>query len=221
MKSRAAGGPAGRHLTPLEVVEVLESTASPDRVAHTATCDRCAADVEEMRELARLAASVDVPEPPAFFWNQFSARVRAAVAEEPRRQGFFGWRGWSRPAVALPAVLLVCIATFMALSLHRSVDVDVPSSSARATDTGVALQRHEGEPRAPDVFGDMENGEAWALVRSLAEDLDHDEMEGQGVSARPGAAEHLTLELSAAERIELARLLEEQMKERPRPGSAS
>ena len=71
------------------------------------------------------------------------------------------------------------------------------------------------------MFAEIDSDEAWALVHALAEDLDHDEMEGEGVSARPGAANRLTSELTAAERIELARLLEEQLKGRTIPDSAS
>ena len=61
---------------------------------------------------------------------------------------------------------------------------------------------------------DIEEDEAWAVVRTLAEDLDDDEMDVEGVSARPGSADRLTLGLSEPERIELARLLEEQLKGR-------
>ena len=65
-----------------------------------------------------------------------------------------------------------------------------------------------------DVFADIDQDEAWAVVRSLAEDLDRDEMGQEGVSARPGSTEHLTLGLSDPERVELARLIEEQLKGR-------
>ena len=59
---------------------------------------------------------------------------------------------------------------------------------------------------------DLEADEAWALVRALAEDMDEEQMDDEGVSAGAGAAERLTQRLTDAERIELARLLQEQLR---------
>ena len=59
---------------------------------------------------------------------------------------------------------------------------------------------------------DFESDEAWALVRALAEDLDDEQMNDEGVSAGSGAAERMTLQLTEAERVELARLLQEELR---------
>ena len=59
---------------------------------------------------------------------------------------------------------------------------------------------------------DFESDEAWALVQALAEDLDDEQMNDEGVSAGSGAAERMTLQLTEAERVELARLLQEQLR---------
>ena len=71
-----------------------------------------------------------------------------------------------------------------------------PRNPGTSEPAAVALRTQDDGDAGEDVFAEIENDEAWALVRTLAEDLDHDEMEGEGVSARPGAADHLTSELS-------------------------
>ena len=96
-----------------------------------------------------------------------------------------------------------------------------PRPAPSTPSTAAALQVQNDGDAGEDVFAEIETDEAWALVRALAEDLDHDEMAGEGLSPRPGAANHLTSELTAAERNELARLLEEQLKGRTIPDPAS
>jgi hypothetical protein len=59
---------------------------------------------------------------------------------------------------------------------------------------------------------DIETDEAWAVVRTAAEGLEWDEAHAVGISARPGSAEGVALELSAEERAELARLIGTEMK---------
>jgi hypothetical protein len=65
---------------------------------------------------------------------------------------------------------------------------------------------------AGEDMPDLDSDEAWALVRSLAADLDEDQMDAEGVAPGAGAAERLTQQLTEAERIELARLLQEQLR---------
>jgi hypothetical protein len=125
------------------------------------------------------------------------------------------WRRWSRPAAAIAAAVVIAgiIVSVTGLWPWSSINSEPPAA--------VALQIQDDGDAGEDVFAEIDSDEAWALVRALAEDLDHDEMEGEGVFARPGAANYLTSELSAAERIELARLLEEQLKGRTIPDSSS
>ena len=197
---------AGPHLTGHELVDALDGTVDPRRLAHAATCPTCSELVEELRAIAGDVAAVDVPEPPAFFWNQLSARVRAAVAEEQLPDPWsLAWRRWGRPALAIAAAVVI-VGTIVSLTGLW------PSSSGTSAPPAVAPQTQDDLEPDENVFAQIDYDEAWALVRTLAEDLDHDEMEGEGVSARPGAADHLASELSAAERIELARLLQEQLK---------
>ena len=208
-------GPAGPHLGGHELVDALEGTLDARRLAHASSCAACTAQLDELRAVASEAAAVDVPEPPAFFWNQLSARVRASIAEEPLPGPWsMAWRRWSRPAIAIvaAAVIVGTVASLTGLW---------PQTSSTSRPPAVVLQTQDDDEAGEDVFAEIDSDEAWALVRTLAEDLDHEQMEGEGVSARPGAANRLTSELTAAERIELARLLEEQLKGRTVPDSAS
>jgi len=198
----------GRHLAEQELVDALDGTLGDVRTAHVAACPACAAQVEELRAIAARAASLDVPEPPPFFWNQLSARVRAAVAEEaaagPRKRS---WPQWLRPAIvsAAAAILIVLVSALAGVWPRHTPEGVAPT---------VAMHPANETELRDDGLADIEEDEAWAVVRTLAEDLDHEEMDVEGVSARPGSAEHLTLGLSEPERLELARLLEEQLKGR-------
>jgi hypothetical protein len=49
-------------------------------------------------------------------------------------------------------------------------------------------------------------------VRAAAEDIAWEDVQEAGISAVPGSAEGVALELSADERLELARLLDHEMK---------
>jgi hypothetical protein len=137
------------------------------------------------------------------------------VAEEQRPGRWaLAWRRWGRPALAIAAAVVIAGTIASLTGLWPS------SSGTSAPPPAVALQTQDDPEPDEDVFAQIDSDEAWALVRTLAEDLDHDEIEGEGVSARPGVADHLASELSAAERIELARLLQEQLKSQS-PDSAS
>jgi hypothetical protein len=199
------------HLAEHELVDALEGTLVDLRAAHLAACPVCAATVDDLRAIAARASSVEVPEPPGFFWNQLSARVSSAVAEDslatPRPVVWLRW-----PAFAIAAVILLAIgSTFTGVWPRRAAQGGLPPVATQASD---ADELREDE-------ADIEHDEAWAVVRTLAEDLDHEQMDVEGVSAPPGSADHLTLGLSDPERRELARLLAEQLKGRTVPETVS
>ena len=161
----------GRHLAEQELVDALDGTLVEVRAAHVASCPACAARVEDLRAIAARAAGVDVPEPPPFFWNQLSARVRAEVAEEAAaRPRVLSWPQWLRPAIASAgaAVLIVLVSPLAGVWPRSAPDPVAPTAAMRTAD--------ETELR-DDGLVDIEEDEAWAVVRILAEDLDHDEMD--------------------------------------------
>jgi hypothetical protein len=65
---------------------------------------------------------------------------------------------------------------------------------------------------APEHDDDPEQDAAWAVVRTAAVDLDYDAALEAGISPSPGAAETAAMQLSVAERAELARLIQEEIK---------
>jgi hypothetical protein len=207
----------GSHLADHELVDALEGTLADARAAHVAACPACAAQLDDLRAIAARAAGGDVPEPPAFFWNQLSARVRAAVAEESptARPGIalqWAWGGrWLRPAMAAAAAVLIALGWTLSQGPQPAGPTAAPTVAMRTSD----------DADLGDDVTDIEQDEAWAVVRTLAEDLDQEQMDVEGVSAPPGSAEHLAQGLSDPERSELARLLAEQLKGRIIPETVS
>lgn len=204
------------HLTEAELVDLLDGTLDDERRRHIDGCDQCASQAAALvarAEAANKGDAGDVPEPPPFFWTQFSARVSEAVANEAAtpRIAVFGWARapWMGAAVAAAAAV---VWLFVPLANW---------TPAPSTNTGIetAAAAHLDFIGADDL--DLDADEAWALVRSLAEDLDEEQMDAEGVSLGAGAAERLALQLTDAERTELARLLQEELRKKSTPESAS
>jgi hypothetical protein len=65
---------------------------------------------------------------------------------------------------------------------------------------------------APPTPDNADDDEAWAIVRAAAIDLNWDEVHAAGISAHPGDVETVALELTEDERVELARLLDKDLK---------
>ena len=197
----------GQHLTESEFVDLFDGTLAPVRREHVESCAACAAQAADLAMSAQSVEQADVPEPPPFFWTQFSARVGEAVSNEAARPAIarFGWAraSWFAAAAGIAVALLVVVVTLRNAPEDPSVAAPVVLSRTAGADVADAL---------PDDPVDLESDEAWAVVRALAEDLDDEQMDDEGVSAGAGATERMTLQLTEAERIELARLLQEQLR---------
>ena len=151
----------------------------------------------------------DVPEPSPLFWDHFSARVRDEIANET--PGRWGWTSGLRPwpvaaAAAVVVALLVASSVFRAPSNQPTAGTD-RQEVADARPPAVAPVDAR---RRPD--DDVEVDEAWAVVRSVADDVVWDDVTDAGISARPGSADRAIQTLSAAERTELAALIAEELK---------
>jgi len=197
----------GQHLTESELVDLFDGTLAPVRRQHVESCAACAAQAADLAMSAQSVEHAGVPEPPPFFWTQFSARVGEAVSNEAARPAIarFGWAraSWFAAAAGIAVALLVVVVTLRNAPEDVSVAAPVVLSRTAGADVADAL---------PDDPVDLESDEAWAVVRALAEDLDDEQMDDEGVSAGSGATERMTLQLTEAERIELARLLQEQLR---------
>ena len=189
------------HLTETEFVDLLEGALASSRVAHVGRCPECTAQLDHLRATVD-AIEIDAADDPSpLFWNAFPSRVAAAI---DKRSGSRSWL--LRPAfagVALVALLLT-VAAGAALwqSARGSTDAEVTGTlrPEPVTDSGLIPEE------------DVEQDAAWAVVRIAADDLAYDDAAEAGISAGPGAVERAAMELSTAERAELVRLLQNEMK---------
>lgn len=197
-----------KHLTNAELVDLVEDRLPADRAGHVAGCGRCRDEADALRAALALTSSDAVPEPSPLYWDHFSARVADAVRDETPsadRPASGAWlrsplAGW---AAAASLSLLVMMSVVWRATLHAPTRVAPAGTVAAppADASGVAAV-------APPGTDDLEADAAWAVVRSAAEGFAWDDAHAAGISAHPGSAEGIALELSPDERSELARLLD-------------
>jgi hypothetical protein len=201
------------HLTEAEFVDLMDGVLPVTRAAHVTNCDTCRSQADAMRALLSQTAAVEVPEPSPLFWSHLSENVRQAIAEQPIERGsWFDWlrpgRGWPAAAALATLVLVVGIWRAMPTPILRPI---APVSPLPVTPSAGAVTATGSDT---DIDDDIDADEAWALVRSVADDVPWDQTHDAGISARPGSAERIALQLTPAERKELARLLEDELKRR-------
>jgi hypothetical protein len=192
------------HLSRAEFVDLIDSPVSlpADRARHVETCAQCRDEAEKLRAMRALAAEDEMPEPSPLFWDHFSARVTEELRREPLPAPRARWSPvpfatWA--AAGMVVLLLISTAiwrtTLHAPAPHMPAQVSGPSDLATV------------EP-----VDDLDNDEAWAVVRAATADLVWEDAHEAGLTPRPGEVENEALQLNAAERVELERLLDEDMK---------
>lgn len=186
------------HLTDIEIVDLIDGTLRADRQRHVDGCETCRAQAEGLRSALLRASDAEIPEPSPLFWDHFSARVHDAVHDAlPEESG----RWFSRPTLtwALAGVLATVV---LVTAVWRATGTSgaPPLVAVSASDVDI------------DAF-DPDTDQAWALVRAVADDStwDDDDAEG-GFAVRPGSAERAMADLTHAERSELVRLLEAEIR---------
>jgi hypothetical protein len=184
------------HLSPDELVDVLDGTLASERATHLNACAHCQAEAAGLGAIlgeARLAA---VPEPSPLFWDHLSARVHDAIGNEPlpaRRARWFEW-----PVLAPVAALALLVIAFASVL----PELQQPAT----TDTTAAVAQ------ADDVIASVDDIEAqWMMVADLVGDLDLEAARSAGLGV-PGSADRAVLNLSSSEQQELVRLLNEELK---------
>jgi hypothetical protein len=198
-----------KHLSESEIVDLIDGTLAPGRLAHLDACDACRAAADGFRDVLARAADVTIPEPSPLFWEHFSARVQQDVrnTEAVESSGWLGWADGPTVKWAMAGALLtVLLVSGVWVSLWRTsatVSRRVPAATTAATSVG-----DRGEPAMDDFSPDPDTDEAWALVRTVADDLPWDDATEDGLGVRPDAAERALATLTGDERSELARLLE-------------
>jgi hypothetical protein len=199
-----------RHLDEAELVDALDGALSAARDAHLQHCGTCTERAQSLREAMNdLQRTADraVPEPSPFFWEHFSRRVHDAVREHGTTTHATGWwRPGRIDALGAAAVVVIAAATTMILKDARPAD-DRRAETVSVRQPPPAISE-QTQPGALDVDSDPD----WALVRAVAEDLHWEDAPEAGIHARPGTADSVAVEMSADERQELARLIEDELK---------
>jgi hypothetical protein len=149
-------------------------------------------------------SAVDVPEPSPLFWTHFAARVNAAIDAAPAR----AW--WQMPAVwAWTTVAALVLLSVLGFYVIRPMQRQLPAIATMPTP---AISTAGNGVEAADVDVDIESDEAWAVVRSFADEVQYDDARDAGVVPRPGAIERAATELTAEERAELVRIIQDELK---------
>ena len=193
------------HLTPEELIDVAEGTRAEAAVPHLQSCEVCRHQIVTLRATMSAAADVDVPEPSPLFWDHLSQRVREAVtAEESPGSVFPGfpasrwawpgsWRAWAIAGVAAAVMISIYVTAPRTLT---------PASGARDR---IALSSAPLEP-----FGAADDP-SLALFADLTEQMAPEAFTETGWSNHSGAVDEVVASLSNDERVELQRLLEEEL----------
>ena len=193
------------HLKLDQLIDLAEGP-QPVSLPHLIECSACRRQLADLRAMMAAAADVDVPEPSPLFWDHLSARVHEAVAAEgaPRRARM--WLGqWFRGRLAMPlsAVTLaaVVIAAMMTLRVGRGPDT---RTGPPATFDEVAASEPMTWPEDPSLD----------LVADLAAEVDADLVVAAGFDTHEEASDKAVSQLTAGERSELQRLLNEELARR-------
>jgi hypothetical protein len=198
-----------RHLSESELVDLVEGALESRRATHVESCAACREQAEALRAMLRDTASIEVPDPSPLFWEHFSARVREEIAAEPAA-GRSAW-GWLsvRGLVPVAAAVAVVIAVFSGFYLVRAVRVGPMASLTVAGPADVTGAAADG---GIDGLPDPDNDEVWDVLSAAASTVEFDEAHDVGMHVHPAAIEHAVQGLSAAERTELGRLLQSELK---------
>jgi hypothetical protein len=199
-----------RHLRPDDFVDVLDGELASAARRHIESCEGCRHRFEALLETMAQASQAGVPEPSPLFWQHFSKNVSDAIAQDTPAHS--AWIEWLRhPATGL-ATLAIFVTIVVSASVWRStprLPRDVRESAPTTTSRQLAEVAMESDGAGQQ---DLEEDEAWGLVRTVADDAGWDATRAAGLSPRPGSVDRMALEMTAEERRELARLLEDELK---------
>lgn len=193
-----------KHLDESQLVDLAEGGLDAPAAEHVEECDACRARVALLREALTDAQTDERFEPSPLFWDHFSARVSDAIRGEEPLPEPPGWTTWLRnPATAWATTASIAILLMVGALWRATLNAPVfPTVTAPASNAAAA----------PPAADDVDRDDAWAMVRSAADGLAWEDVTAAGITAHPGSAEGVAMELTADERAELARLIESDMK---------
>ena len=194
------------HLTNDDLIDWMDGSIPPERRTHVEGCLACQARARELQAVAARALEADVPEPSPLFWDHLSSRIRDAVAapEVAARRDRAWWprRAW---AAGLGAVAFSVAAMLSMPSRQQQTAPPFVSAGGVPADGSTASGESAGAAE------DIEADEAWAVVRDVADRIAWDDTQDAAIAPRAGAAERMTLEMSAREQSALAELLQREL----------
>jgi hypothetical protein len=206
-----------KHLTDTEFVDLIEDAARlpSDRRRHTDACEACRMQADMLGAVLARTASDELPEPSPLYWGHFSSRVSEAIRNESPDLAQRAWvQRFRSPLAAWAAAAAMAVLIMMTVVWRATLHA--PARAGRGAPALAEAPQSVGGDRvlvASAAAGDnIDADEAWAVVRTAAEGLAWEDAHAVGISAYPGAAEGIALELTAAERAELGRLLDTEMK---------
>ena len=164
----------GGHLTESEFVDLFDGTLAAVRRQHVESCAACAAQAADIATDAHDVRQVDVPEPPPFFWTQFSARVSEAVSNEAARPGIvrFWWAfalseaapgrraraSWFAAAAGIAVGVLVVVVALRNTPEDASVAAPVAADPRRQERTSLRT----AWPMTPSISSRTKRGRSYA-----------------------------------------------------------
>jgi anti-sigma-K factor RskA len=198
-----------KHLSPADVVDIVDGCAREQAALHAESCDRCRGLVDQARQAIRRAAPDQIPEPSPLFWEQFSDRVSESVRRVPEPSGW--WASLSFSSAAIPVGSLIVIVALVGLTVWQNRTAAPTEPAAEITAALVSGEQLESPLTV------LESDEPWMLISRVRADLESDETLVADMSAPVGSADQALNSLSDGEKHELARLLKAEIGE---PGVA-
>jgi hypothetical protein len=194
-----------KHLSRDEFVDLIESPGAltADRMRHIGMCERCRAEAETLRQTLLIVDADDIPEPSPLFWDHFSSRVADALGDEPVPAPV---RRWSPAPFATWAAVATVVVLLASTAVWRTTR-HAPATRVVPTELSAAPNTVDANP-----VDDLDSDEAWAVVRAAADDIAWEDVHDAGISPHPDDVDNAALQLNAAERVELARLLDADLK---------
>ena len=188
------------HLSETELIDLAEGTLPAPRAQHATACETCRTQAEALRRTIEMTAAVPADMPSPLFWEHFGARVQERIDAERSPGRWFLVPRFALVGLGTLAVLLLAFTLVMRPRDPRPVTTatSAPVSSEAAT--------------LPAEADDLDQDAEWAIVRAAADELDIDAARAQGLAMKPGSVDRLAMELTEAERAELIRLVQEEIK---------
>jgi len=188
-----------RHLSAEELIDLAEGARDERSAPHLASCETCRRQLGDLRAMMDAATDVEVPEPSPLFWDHLSARVREAVANDEATASTSWAARWMSWRVLVPAGTLAAIAIAAVISLGPRVPPVAPGASAPIGADTVSSS------------GAVADDPSLSLIADLASDLDWDAAVEAGLTNSGGTVDRAVMDLTPEERVELQRILKEEL----------